>query len=70
MTFVIKKLTLHAANHLDLPSILWLTHHFTTLADPDQTIVIVSHDKEFLNNVTEETIVFKGEFRSDSCWPI
>ncbi|KAH6908912.1 P-loop containing nucleoside triphosphate hydrolase protein [Coprinopsis sp. MPI-PUGE-AT-0042] len=48
-------------NHLDLPSILWLTHHFTSVADPDQTIVIVSHDKEFLNSVTEETIVFKDK---------
>ncbi|TFK20041.1 P-loop containing nucleoside triphosphate hydrolase protein [Coprinopsis marcescibilis] len=48
-------------NHLDLPAIMWLTHHLTSseLSDPNQTVVIVSHDRNFLSEVTTETIIFK-----------
>ncbi|EGZ19345.1 ABC transporter [Phytophthora sojae] len=50
-------------NHLDMPSILWLKNYLLTLeqvlASP-VTLVVVSHDRFFLNAVTDETIFFRG----------
>ncbi|KAA8917648.1 hypothetical protein TRICI_000199 [Trichomonascus ciferrii] len=43
-------------NHLDLPAIIWLQNYLQNL---DSAIVVISHDRAFLNAVTEETIVFK-----------
>jgi ATPase subunit of ABC transporter with duplicated ATPase domains len=40
-------------NHLDVPAITWLTEF---LAQWEKTVVIVSHDREFLNSVTNATI--------------
>ncbi|KAI7856067.1 P-loop containing nucleoside triphosphate hydrolase protein [Circinella umbellata] len=45
-------------NHLDLPAILWLQGYLINETD-GQTIVIVSHDRSFLSNVTDETIILK-----------
>ncbi|KAG2223216.1 hypothetical protein INT45_006097 [Circinella minor] len=45
-------------NHLDLPAILWLQEYLINETD-GQTIVIVSHDRSFLSNVTDETIILK-----------
>ncbi|KAI9474013.1 MAG: P-loop containing nucleoside triphosphate hydrolase protein [Benjaminiella poitrasii] len=47
-------------NHLDLPAILWLQEYLVHETD-DMTVVVVSHDREFLDNVTEETIIFKDK---------
>ncbi|CEG82882.1 hypothetical protein RMATCC62417_16875 [Rhizopus microsporus] len=47
-------------NHLDLPAILWLQEYVMNETD-DMTVVVVSHDREFLNNVTEETIILKDK---------
>ncbi|EEY65038.1 uncharacterized protein PITG_16495 [Phytophthora infestans T30-4] len=50
-------------NHLDMPSILWLKNYLLTLDDvlgTPVTLVVVSHDRFFLNAVTEETIFFRG----------
>ncbi|TIB82635.1 P-loop containing nucleoside triphosphate hydrolase protein [Wallemia mellicola] len=44
-------------NHLDLPAILWLQSYLKSI---DSTIVVISHDRAFLNAVTEETIVYKN----------
>lgn len=44
-------------NHLDLPAILWLQSYLNSLTD--STIMVVSHDRAFLNAVTEETIIYK-----------
>mmetsp|Transcript_45012 Transcript_45012/g.73349 ORF Transcript_45012/g.73349 Transcript_45012/m.73349 type:complete len:662 (+) Transcript_45012:157-2142(+) len=44
-------------NHLDLPAILWLQKYLSSL--DSTTLVIVSHDRSFLNAVTEETIVLR-----------
>ncbi|KAJ3404730.1 hypothetical protein HDV05_006927, partial [Chytridiales sp. JEL 0842] len=46
-------------NHLDLPATLWLQKYLTTLTDV--TLLIVSHDRSFLNATTEETIVLKNQ---------
>ncbi|OWZ03087.1 ABC transporter [Phytophthora megakarya] len=50
-------------NHLDMPSILWLKNYLLNLEDvlgTPVTLVVVSHDRFFLNAVTEETIFFRG----------
>ncbi|ORY99528.1 P-loop containing nucleoside triphosphate hydrolase protein [Lobosporangium transversale] len=43
-------------NHLDLPAIIWLQNYLLENLDEDQTVVVVSHDRNFLNAVTEEII--------------
>lgn len=47
-------------NHLDLPAILWLQNYIQTQTE-GQTIVIVSHDRSFLDEVTDETIIFRNK---------
>ncbi|KAJ3574218.1 hypothetical protein NP233_g1914 [Leucocoprinus birnbaumii] len=49
-------------NHLDLPAILWLQEYLLKqTSEQGQTIVVVSHDRQFLDTVTEETIIFKDK---------
>lgn len=45
-------------NHLDLHATVWLEQHLKHMA---QTLVVVSHDREFLNNVTSDIIHFHNE---------
>lgn len=40
-------------NHLDIESIIWLENH---LSESKQTVMVVSHDRTFLDNVTNRTI--------------
>lgn len=40
-------------NHLDIESIMWLEQH---LSQSNQTLMVVSHDRTFLDNVTTRTI--------------
>ncbi|KAF7721796.1 hypothetical protein EC973_004121 [Apophysomyces ossiformis] len=47
-------------NHLDLPAILWLQEYLCAM-DNGTTLVVVSHDRAFLNAVTEETIIFRDQ---------
>ncbi|KAG1109297.1 hypothetical protein G6F42_015698 [Rhizopus arrhizus] len=47
-------------NHLDLPAILWLQEYIINDTS-DMIVVVVSHDREFLNKVTEETIILKDK---------
>ncbi|KAH7908618.1 P-loop containing nucleoside triphosphate hydrolase protein [Hygrophoropsis aurantiaca] len=47
-------------NHLDLPAILWLQEYLTNETD-GITTVVVSHDRAFLNAVTDETIIFRDK---------
>ncbi|ETM98317.1 hypothetical protein PPTG_24654 [Phytophthora nicotianae INRA-310] len=47
-------------NHLDMPSILWLKNYLLSMEKvlgSTLTIVLVSHDRFFLNEVAEETIL-------------
>lgn len=46
-------------NHLDLAAIAWLQEYLTTLEDI--TIVCVSHDRDFLNGVSQEIIRLKDK---------
>ena len=54
------KFTPNSANHLDLPAIVWLQSYLTKEAE-GQTVVVVSHDRNFLDAVTEETIIFRNQ---------
>ena len=49
----------HSANHLDLPAILWLQSYLKTLTDT--TLLVVSHDRRFLNATVEEIIRFRDQ---------
>lgn len=40
-------------NHLDIESIIWLE---SFLKDYSSTVIVISHDKEFLDNITERTV--------------
>jgi ATP-binding cassette subfamily F protein 3 len=44
-------------NHLDLEAVLWLQSY---LQSYKHTILLVSHDRAFLNDVTTDTILFKN----------
>ncbi|KAG1743012.1 P-loop containing nucleoside triphosphate hydrolase protein [Suillus lakei] len=47
-------------NHLDLPAILWLQGYLVN-ETAGLTLVIVSHDRAFLNAVTTETIILRDK---------
>ncbi|KAF8676865.1 ABC transporter [Rhizoctonia solani] len=42
-------------NYLDIPSVVWLQNYLTELEDT--TILVVAHDRDFLDEATEETII-------------
>ncbi|KAG0333771.1 hypothetical protein BG000_008904, partial [Podila horticola] len=42
--------------HLDLPAIIWLQNYLLENLNEDQTVVVVSHDRNFLNAVSQEII--------------
>lgn len=46
-------------NHLDLPTVLWLQRYLQSL--DDVLMVVVSHNRAFLNEVAEEIIVVKDQ---------
>ncbi|KAM0747556.1 P-loop containing nucleoside triphosphate hydrolase protein [Meredithblackwellia eburnea MCA 4105] len=47
-------------NFLDLEAIIWLEHFLSSSpTTAEQTLVLISHDQEFLNNTVEETIVLR-----------
>lgn len=46
-------------NHLDLPGIIWLQRYLRKLERT--TILVVSHDRAFLNAVAQEIIVFRKQ---------
>ncbi len=43
-------------NHLDFPSVLWLTEYLQFVYGAEKTIVVVSHDRTFLNHVCTNII--------------
>lgn len=46
----------HCNSHLDLPAIIWLQNYLLENIGEDQTVVVVSHDRSFLNTVSQEII--------------
>ncbi len=48
-------------NHLDLHAIIWLRNYLTKTLDESATLIVVSHDKAFLNAVCNRTIHFRND---------
>jgi ATP-binding cassette, subfamily F, member 3 len=48
-------------NHLDLNAVLWLQHYLTTCLPPDIIVVVVSHDRHFLDAISTDTVVFANK---------
>src|SRR5207253_764660 len=46
-------------NHLDLESIIWLTYYLAN--NWKKTLIVVSHDKNFLNQICNEIIYFNNK---------
>ncbi|KAH7341316.1 P-loop containing nucleoside triphosphate hydrolase protein [Rhizoctonia solani] len=46
-------------NYLDIPSVIWLQKYLMNLEDT--TILLVAHDRDFLDEVTEETIILREQ---------
>ncbi|KAL1742978.1 P-loop containing nucleoside triphosphate hydrolase protein [Schizophyllum fasciatum] len=46
-------------NYLDIPAIIWLQKHITSLEET--TVVIVAHDRAFLDSATDETIFLRNK---------
>ncbi|KAJ6482821.1 P-loop containing nucleoside triphosphate hydrolase protein [Mycena vitilis] len=46
------------SNFLDLEAIIWLEGFLSTQS---RTLVLISHDQDFLNNVVEETIILRNK---------
>ena len=45
-------------NHLDLEAVLWLEEYLKTYSN---TVLLVSHDRSFLNEVCTDIIMFKSQ---------
>jgi len=43
-------------NHLDFPSVIWLTEYLAFEYPADKTIVVVSHDRRFLNDLCTDIV--------------
>jgi len=48
-------------NHLDFAGVLWLQHFLTTRLDPDCMLVMISHDRTFLDEVVTDIIEIRGK---------
>ncbi|KAF3481102.1 ATP-binding cassette sub-family F member 3 [Arthroderma uncinatum] len=49
-------------NFLDMLGVIWLETYLTRMRElSDKTVVVVSHDREFLNNICEEIIILKDK---------
>lgn len=52
-------------NHLDMDAIIWLENYLTTLRS---TILTISHDRQFLDNVSERTLeIEQGQLNDYNC---
>lgn len=48
-------------NHLDLPAILWLERWLTNVVDSEAIVIIVSHDRAFLDAVCTDILRLAGQ---------
>lgn len=49
-------------NFLDLLGVIWLETYLTRMSsEMDKTVILVSHDRAFLNNVCEEIVIIKDQ---------
>lgn len=50
-------------NHLDLHAIMWLKKYLMETLSDEATLVVVSHDRAFLNEVCDRTIHFHSDHK-------
>ncbi|KAM5436298.1 hypothetical protein MferCBS31731_005991 [Microsporum ferrugineum] len=49
-------------NFLDMLGVIWLETYLTRMKETsDKTVMVVSHDREFLNNICDEIIILKDK---------
>jgi ATPase subunit of ABC transporter with duplicated ATPase domains len=49
-----------ATNYLDLAGIIWLEQYIKWINETrGSTVLVISHDREFVNNITQETIILR-----------
>ncbi|KAK6343966.1 hypothetical protein TWF696_007617 [Orbilia brochopaga] len=48
-------------NYLDLPSIIWLERYLCDALDPATTLVVVTHDRAFADNVGTDLLVLREQ---------
>jgi len=49
-------------NFLDMLGIVWLQQHIIDLSETStKTVVVVSHDRDFIDNISEETIILRDK---------
>ncbi|WVN89620.1 uncharacterized protein L203_104849 [Cryptococcus depauperatus CBS 7841] len=48
-------------NFLDLLGVVWLENYLQQLPAPSPTLLVVSHDRDFINAVCEETIILRDQ---------
>jgi len=48
-------------NHLDLHAIIWLRNYLVKALDESATLIVVSHDRAFLNAVCNRTIHYRND---------
>lgn len=48
-------------NHLDFAGVLWLQHYLQTRLNPDCMLVMISHDRTFLNDVATDIIEIRNQ---------
>lgn len=53
-------------NHLDIEAVIWLERY---LVEYPHTVILVSHDRGFLNEVCTDTIEFKSKKLTCTCTP-
>ncbi|KAG8786659.1 hypothetical protein FRC12_016405 [Ceratobasidium sp. 428] len=46
-------------NYLDIPSVIWLQYYLESL--DETTVILVAHDRAFLDQVTQETIILREQ---------
>merc|ERR1712156_667816 len=48
-------------NHLDFAGVLWLQHFLQTKLNPDCMLVMITHDRTFLDDVVTDIIEIRGQ---------
>lgn len=50
-------------NHLDMLGIIWLQRHLMEVKEdaPDRSVLLISHDRDFVNSICEELILIKNK---------
>lgn len=65
LTYTLQLILDEPTNYLDIPSVIWLEHCLLSLPSASTTtsttLLIVAHDRDFLDAVTTSTIVLRSQ---------